>query len=236
MSLGNDTWARLASRCLLEIPEDIGVLFFLSVPANWLGGRDSNPDNVLQRHASYRWTTSQSGIPRRAETLIISGIGVRLKITVRLKPDTTHYAAGRRRRCSAARRMDTQKHVSRKQNVGVDGLIANTVSRLPGRPEGRHYDLARRSSRSGITVRLKPDTTYCAAGRRRRCSAARRMAGPPTRLPRWGAMDTQKHVSRKQNVGVDGLITNTVSRLPGRPEGRHYDLARRSSRSGIWSG
>ena len=27
----------------------------------WLGGRDSNPDNVLQRHASYRWTTSQSG-------------------------------------------------------------------------------------------------------------------------------------------------------------------------------
>src|SRR5688572_18372201 len=26
----------------------------------WLGGRDSNPDNVLQRHASYRWTTSQS--------------------------------------------------------------------------------------------------------------------------------------------------------------------------------
>src|SRR5216683_516333 len=27
--------------------------------ANWLGGRDSNPDNMLQRHASYRWTTSQ---------------------------------------------------------------------------------------------------------------------------------------------------------------------------------
>ena len=26
---------------------------------NWLGGRDSNPDNMLQRHASYRWTTSQ---------------------------------------------------------------------------------------------------------------------------------------------------------------------------------
>ena len=25
----------------------------------WLGGRDSNPDNMLQRHASYRWTTSQ---------------------------------------------------------------------------------------------------------------------------------------------------------------------------------
>ena len=26
---------------------------------------------MLQRHASYRWTTSQSGIPRRAETPII---------------------------------------------------------------------------------------------------------------------------------------------------------------------
>ena len=32
---------------------------------DWLGGRDSNPDNVLQRHASYRWTTSQSGIALR---------------------------------------------------------------------------------------------------------------------------------------------------------------------------
>jgi hypothetical protein len=26
---------------------------------NWLGGRDSNPDNVVQSHVSYRWTTSQ---------------------------------------------------------------------------------------------------------------------------------------------------------------------------------
>ena len=25
----------------------------------WLGGRDSNPDNLLQRQMSYRWTTSQ---------------------------------------------------------------------------------------------------------------------------------------------------------------------------------
>ena len=42
----------------------------------WLGGRDSNPDNMLQRHASYRWTTSQSGIPRRAETPIIYNLGM----------------------------------------------------------------------------------------------------------------------------------------------------------------
>ena len=33
---------------------------FLRGFTKWLGGRDSNPDNVLQRHASYRWTTSQS--------------------------------------------------------------------------------------------------------------------------------------------------------------------------------
>ena len=26
---------------------------------SWLGGRDSNPDNLLQRQMSYRWTTSQ---------------------------------------------------------------------------------------------------------------------------------------------------------------------------------
>jgi hypothetical protein len=27
--------------------------------SNWLGGRDSNPDTVVQSHVSYRWTTSQ---------------------------------------------------------------------------------------------------------------------------------------------------------------------------------
>ena len=27
--------------------------------SDWLGGRDSNPDNLLQRQMSYRWTTSQ---------------------------------------------------------------------------------------------------------------------------------------------------------------------------------
>ena len=27
--------------------------------SDWLGGRDSNPDNVVQSHVSYRWTTSQ---------------------------------------------------------------------------------------------------------------------------------------------------------------------------------
>ena len=26
---------------------------------SWLGGRDSNPDTVVQSHVSYRWTTSQ---------------------------------------------------------------------------------------------------------------------------------------------------------------------------------
>ncbi len=31
---------------------------------NWLGGRDSNPDNLLQRQMSYRWTTSQHGRER----------------------------------------------------------------------------------------------------------------------------------------------------------------------------
>ena len=39
----------------------------------WLGGRDSNPDTVVQSHVSYRWTTSQHGPDRAAETPIISG-------------------------------------------------------------------------------------------------------------------------------------------------------------------
>ena len=39
---------------------------------NWLGGRDSNPDTVVQSHVSYRWTTSQSCLTEGTETLSIS--------------------------------------------------------------------------------------------------------------------------------------------------------------------
>jgi Phage integrase family len=38
---------------------------------NWLGGRDSNPDTVVQSHVSYRWTTSQYGVAGRDELPII---------------------------------------------------------------------------------------------------------------------------------------------------------------------
>ena len=31
----------------------------IQVSEVWLGGRDSNPDTVVQSHVSYRWTTSQ---------------------------------------------------------------------------------------------------------------------------------------------------------------------------------
>jgi hypothetical protein len=40
------------SRVQQEIVERSEVLI-------WLGGRDSNPDTVVQSHVSYRWTTSQ---------------------------------------------------------------------------------------------------------------------------------------------------------------------------------
>ena len=45
----------------LEVAQTIAFEGVASTRMDWLGGRDSNPDNVLQRHASYRWTTSQSG-------------------------------------------------------------------------------------------------------------------------------------------------------------------------------
>src|SRR5205814_2477167 len=40
----------------------------------WLGGRDSNPDTVVQSHVSYRWTTSQcqSRTVERRELAIIA--------------------------------------------------------------------------------------------------------------------------------------------------------------------
>src|SRR5438477_7027512 len=54
MTLENVTSAGLASKSakLLRKIAEIRL---------WLGGRDSNPDTVVQSHVSYRWTTSQSG-------------------------------------------------------------------------------------------------------------------------------------------------------------------------------
>src|SRR5687767_3874632 len=48
----------------------------------WLGGRDSNPDTVVQSHVSYRWTTSQSGIeqlaaPKLSQYCLSEGGGLR---------------------------------------------------------------------------------------------------------------------------------------------------------------
>ena len=44
----------------------------------WLGGRDSNPDNLLQRQMSYRWTTSQCQTTRspRGRTINYSPIQI----------------------------------------------------------------------------------------------------------------------------------------------------------------
>ena len=58
-------WRRLPRKTEVESAEVV----------SWLGGRDSNPDNLLQRQMSYRWTTSQHGRGRvnRAETPIIVG-------------------------------------------------------------------------------------------------------------------------------------------------------------------
>ena len=46
---------------------------------NWLGGRDSNPDTMVQSHVSYRWTTSQyqPGVRDRRETTIIANPNAR---------------------------------------------------------------------------------------------------------------------------------------------------------------
>jgi hypothetical protein len=42
--------------------------------AAWLGGRDSNPDNVVQSHVSYRWTTSQYDWEFRLEVLSLQQV------------------------------------------------------------------------------------------------------------------------------------------------------------------
>src|SRR6187455_2543176 len=45
----------------------------------WLGGRDSNPDTMVQSHVSYRWTTSQyqPGVRDRRETSSIANPNAR---------------------------------------------------------------------------------------------------------------------------------------------------------------
>ena len=40
-------------------PDSAKLLKDFAVLGIWLGGRDSNPDTVVQSHVSYRWTTSQ---------------------------------------------------------------------------------------------------------------------------------------------------------------------------------
>src|SRR5581483_10954897 len=50
-----------ASAASQELIDSVGIV-------DWLGGRDSNPDTVVQSHVSYRWTTSQYR-PRRARGL-----------------------------------------------------------------------------------------------------------------------------------------------------------------------
>src|SRR5437773_6075924 len=69
------TAARIIDRRMLAPPpghvEAIQVLVILRNSVRvWLGGRDSNPDNVVQSHVSYRWTTSQcrSGFSEGART------------------------------------------------------------------------------------------------------------------------------------------------------------------------
>ena len=79
----------LASRASARQPSPVGLLvenvsareasrpsrswLALQASEGWLGGRDSNPDTVVQSHVSYRWTTSQyrRGAGDRCETLSI---------------------------------------------------------------------------------------------------------------------------------------------------------------------
>ena len=59
MTLENVTYALLAQRLAELLRKNAKI-------ENWLGGRDSNPDTVVQSHVSYRWTTSHQ--PRRQGT------------------------------------------------------------------------------------------------------------------------------------------------------------------------
>src|SRR5207247_995515 len=53
----------------VNIAKTLGILHEI----DWLGGRDSKPDTVVQSHVSYRWTTSQYQPTRveRQELLIL---------------------------------------------------------------------------------------------------------------------------------------------------------------------
>src|SRR6476659_2422601 len=73
--------------------KELGVVTWI-----WLGGRDSNPDNLLQRQMSYRWTTSQcqSQCDNRVRTTDYS-----IAAGARGRVEPTKITAGRRCRSSA---------------------------------------------------------------------------------------------------------------------------------------
>src|SRR5262245_62816260 len=104
----------------------------IQVSEVWLGGRDSNPDTVVQSHVSYRWTTSQCRevATRGCETSILAETaGKKEKASLTGSPNTNRESS-----VAAFIRLRLR------QVVGADHLLGirrHRVFRRPGAGLGR---------------------------------------------------------------------------------------------------
>ena len=122
----------------------------------WLGGRDSNPDNMLQRHVSYRWTTSQyQPSASTAETSIIAARNTEPASARRLAPGRRHRCRRRRRIAAADRLRRRRCPRSRCRFVGSPPLccLLAAMARHPALAAGFARFLARPLVRGALLVR-----------------------------------------------------------------------------------
>jgi hypothetical protein len=130
---------------------------------SWLGGRDSNPDNVVQSHVSYRWTTSQCQLTRSesARTIDYS----QSKTGPASASPAPEHRAIRERASERARR----KTCTTTRRINLDPLTATNRSIRP----------SARSAHSRPSTTRFPNPAACGDGSPSRPFA--RLRG----LPRW---------------------------------------------------
>ncbi len=93
----------------------------------WLGGRDSNPDTVVQSHVSYRWTTSQCQ-SRRVRAAGNSDYSRR----VRHRANVTGS-----RRCPSSARRRPDPATTNSPTTPTAAVAAASADGWPSRPSAR---------------------------------------------------------------------------------------------------
>ena len=137
---------------------------------NWLGGRDSNPDNVVQSHVSYRWTTSQCQLTRSESARTIDYSQSKTG-RASASPAPEHRAIrerARRKTCTTARGIDLDPLTATNRSIRAPARSAHSRPSTrfpnpaacgdgsPSRPFGRLRALPHWSTRAPSPSDARP--------------------------------------------------------------------------------